>query len=333
MIKITTLFFLILSMSASAWSKPNVIGNGGHGILVSNQIFLLDLVECNCHLKPYFGDTSISDSRLINTLSGIFTPEVITLLQRKIYDISKFDKILAESVIVSLQKLRWSISDTHLLLIDVDTVVAGKLVQAAVRTNDLVTISSKVWNQLDSENKAALIIHEVIYTTAKIIDGKKPSFKIRLLTGLLFSHDFPKLSKKEFYENFSSYFTTEQELKIDYAVFENIDRANSFNQFAFNPFLRINNDLQWPLSGRTQFELEEIVCNEFQKTKFVDIRLHFLNQRLVTSANNTEQSQFVDHGSSRNISTLFITNFDTCFDLSNEVFSQINHNYPFLLKH
>lgn len=68
------LFFLSLNFFNTVYTSTVIIGNGGEGYKIANQIYVRDLAENGIHLNPYFGNRSDInfvdeiDQNLINKL-------------------------------------------------------------------------------------------------------------------------------------------------------------------------------------------------------------------------------------------------------------------------
>lgn len=183
------LLFLSLSVFAEVSStNGNGVGNGGDVVVCKNRVELLDFAEeqkIQISSRPYKEQISeklrmlkVLDEKLSNQYLRVFT---------RIDDRIKFiDKANFRDV-----------SDSFEISIPKDCSLKQLAIQQEVEGNKHIHISKELWDQLDSTNKAGLIMHEMIYEHFVLL-GEKDSLKVRKFNAFLFSEDIKKISKADY---------------------------------------------------------------------------------------------------------------------------------------
>lgn len=328
-------FFLMLTTMLTAAAKPNIIGNGGHSVKNGKSFFLLDLAELNLDTKPYFGAQRLMDQRISYALMYKVSPEVISLVQRKVYDVLRIDRILAESLIISIQNLKWSIRPGSLNFISVDTTISkDKLRQVAIRNKNTVQIDQNIWLSFNAANKAALIIHEAMYTIAKknINEADKSLSLIRNLTGYLFSEDISRIKRHDFQTKYRSVFLTESDLPINFSTYEKIDTKSKFRLMVFNPLLITDTGSILPLGKSHENDLNLELCFNNKNLTQAFVMFSFFNQRLSEQANYFDETLTTEIGYSSKIFNLHRNEFDSCNSFVDAIVDKLNEAYPGLVE-
>ncbi|MDD0853990.1 hypothetical protein HBN50_12835 [Halobacteriovorax sp. GB3] len=175
---ISIVFFLILTPSFAG----NEVGNGGDVIVCNESVTLLDYYEA----KDF--DFSIPPLEKSKDYREVLTDIFDEFL--------KIDKKLANQYQKRLQEIenqidfRASITLTDIPDSNHEALPKGcKLEQIAIRRNQekngkLFLVSKDLWDKLDSNNKAGLILHEIIYEHFLYL-GEKDSKKARYMNALI----------------------------------------------------------------------------------------------------------------------------------------------------
>ena len=196
---------LLLGFSAHAGIET---GNGGIGFEVENELYLLDLVEARVHREPFFMPNSNISKEVASEIENYLTVSepVSKLVAKKLKDIygksPQFDYLLRKT----LYSLDWRYIPHSLLPLNDhndDVLDLSKLegrTQLAVRIDGVVSFSLENFERLDDNNKAALIIHELVYTLTALKEKsvQKAAYNARYIVGLLFSKKMLALSMNSF---------------------------------------------------------------------------------------------------------------------------------------
>ncbi|WP_409479411.1 hypothetical protein [Pseudobdellovibrio sp. HCB154] len=183
------LFVLLFAVKSYA---QNRVGNGGDVVTCKDKSpQVLDLYESSAEIiTPAETDyQKIVSERL----------DLLAEAQGKLADQYriKFSGFLNDSEFKATAKLTDIKDSEHLVLPK-----GCRLKQAAIRKNatakneKLFLFDNDNWQEMDSLNKAALIMHEIIYDHFYKL-GERNSIKARKVNALLFSKNF---SKKQFWE-------------------------------------------------------------------------------------------------------------------------------------
>ena len=192
-------------ISLNSFARGQERGNGGVGFEIDNRLYLLDLVESRVHQNPYLNLNLKPNADVVEEISLhiAVSEEVAKLVAIKlleVYEKSPFTEYLLRKALFDLE---WRYIPHSLLdlndhsddVLDLSS-LEGRT-QLAVRIEKVVSFSLENFDKLNDENKAALIIHEVIYTIISYQnlerDRTPPGFikdvaySVRYLTGFLFS--------------------------------------------------------------------------------------------------------------------------------------------------
>ncbi len=189
----------LLCLSLNVLSSTLFIGNGGETYFVDKSYFLRDLVEAGVQTSPYFhcsGNTPIDDKLDLKKLE--FLGLDIRLLSQKLCDLDLIYPGFRAIFVDALNFHSWTRIDEPLgLLPDDGPLLKFKSTernQIANRTLFNIRVQWKLWNQLNSKNRLALIIHEIVFSLLKpsctdttCVLAKQTPRKAREITGLLFS--------------------------------------------------------------------------------------------------------------------------------------------------
>ncbi len=172
----------------------DVVGNGGDVVVTKDSLELLDIYEFRAkHALKKLRNESADYKKILND---------------SLRNLSHFDAKLAKQYQKRLKKLEQEI--VFLEKIDLANIKdsqhialpkGSRLKQVAhFKDNDgsgevKLYIDKTIWNKLDAFNKAALILHEIIFEHFRLL-GEKNSIKARKLTGKIMFSDTVILTKK-----------------------------------------------------------------------------------------------------------------------------------------
>ncbi len=301
---INTIFLSCLFMTLSAFAGPSVVGNGGNGVFLEEKFYVLDLVESDSHIQPFMKDHSVAFyyDRIKYALHAFQDPALVRAVSQKITELGALDLIYTEALLRTFEAVRWNLVDYRLVLMPVITPVAAQLHQIAIRTSDNILIDQQYWNQLNIQNRAALLIHEanfILIRPSPIADDtafQKSAFQSRLLTGYLFSNSMSGEYPKSFVRRLSPLFPsvlTEVDAKPVFAVY----RTKALSAFAIedvitaNPYLEIlfsESKIKVTVSDLSVNELTAIVCKRQTLPNVVQLKTHVMHLELYKGDNNTQ---------------------------------------------
>ena len=168
------LFFLSLNFFNTVYTSTVIIGNGGEGYKIANQIYVRDLAENGIHLNPYFGnrsDINFVDEIDQNLINKLDLDRV--LLNLKLNDINSILPGFVHYLIETAHFHTWSFTGDNLSLLPDDGEIIKipyqERVQIANRSLLSVRLQNKLWKQLDRKNQVALFIHELVFALLKPI--------------------------------------------------------------------------------------------------------------------------------------------------------------------
>ena len=159
------LICLLTLNAAHAAPGGDVIGNGGDGVVIEGQLYLLDLVEFGNFKLPYFDPNSRAESSDLAVLKSIsHLPVDHSLLARKIGEIRALSPLLADSLLQAIRMYTWRLVSYELVDVgDENTVVNLPRTQIAIRSRKAIMIFENELLRLNDANRVALILHEMIY--------------------------------------------------------------------------------------------------------------------------------------------------------------------------
>ncbi len=187
-------------------NNGNEVGNGGDVILYTDgrleildlfeakENFQLSLLEMNKSNSSVDFDGVISNAKLIIKKLESLMPSFANKL------IIRLETMKPEIIFKSNVKLM-NLEDSKHLTLPKDAVLDQICVREEVEGKVKFIIQEEYWNKLDSLNRTALIVHELLYEYL-VFFGEKNSIKARRLTGLLLSKDFDKYNEQNLRELF-----------------------------------------------------------------------------------------------------------------------------------
>jgi len=202
----TMVLVLLLMISVCSYSG-NEVGNGGDAVVCTHKTTTLDYTE-NEILQRYH-------------LLAMTERDPYIIAENLFVALGKVDKPLSLQYLVSLKQFRERVRyHKNIALRDVlDSVEIAiptgcEIKQAAIKVKDPLSdevqfhVDDKIWNDMDTVNKASLIIHEIIYDHFSNL-GEKNSVKARIFNSYLTSSEFQAADKDAYIKFFRS-------LKINY---------------------------------------------------------------------------------------------------------------------
>lgn len=176
-------------------ASGNRIGNGGNVVVCKDSIQILDFYEAS--VTPKFpGGSSQLDYKAIaqdvfkrlKPISKKLSTQYLERLEFITKEIDFKDGVVLTDVKDSLHSFKPADSscEVHQIAIRKDDVLANE---------KRFLIDKKLWNRLDSKNKSALIVHEIIYEHLNKL-GEMTSVKARKLVVYLYDD---QINSKEFW--------------------------------------------------------------------------------------------------------------------------------------
>ena len=250
---------ILLTIPAYATKE---VGNGGDGIVIENKIYTYDFVEHGIHKKPYFNEivavpVTIKDA-VDNNLFA-FSETVRKKVAIKLAEVNEVDEVFTGALLVSLNSYAWNIIEDFSLeeINDEDgsdiTIPRDLFRQVAVRNMRTIKFNGKFLANMDDDNIAGMILHEVIYAIIPLQDridefghnySHQSSRRARDINSYLFQ---PALGKKGLNGLYSkvaeleTYYNRFQFIKnIPISKYEGFKvKWSSENSFNFNFFLKL----------------------------------------------------------------------------------------------
>lgn len=185
--------FLIVLGAVTALSQTR-IGNGGNVVDCSKSIQVLDLYEMDEKPKLVFeksksyqevAEIVLKRLKEISTKLGTQYSERLVSIEK---DIEFKEGIALSNTMDSLHIFKPEDKECEIK----QTAIRREVTTS---TEKKFVIDKKLWNRLDDRNKAALLIHEIVYEHFNKL-GQVTSVKVRKVVGLLFQE---KLEAKEFW--------------------------------------------------------------------------------------------------------------------------------------
>lgn len=163
------ILFAGLLLATGSASAQFHVGNGGQGVRYADRIVSRDLYERGTAMAPYFGfqiEPAIRErlrgSAVARQLAGDHA-----FLERKLTDLYRLRPLLGLAVAQTIGHFTVEISDSRLLPLPQDANGALPVVQLAVRQGGHLILAPE-WRRLTGPQRAALMVHEGMYTLLKV---------------------------------------------------------------------------------------------------------------------------------------------------------------------
>jgi hypothetical protein len=205
--------WIMLSLAGAQAHAGGDIGNGGNVLKTPSGYRVLDLVEAGVADGPLIHyqnpDPKLAENVNEGFVSFALTSHVTASDRLVLINIlSGMPREQAYALLAGIGAYRWNFVRGPLSRVDdVDSALQypqEDLVQAAVRVGFAIEIRLDIWEQLDARNRAALILHEVVYAymaPEEVVDplsGRKyfaqSSLLARQMVGVLFAGGWSDLS-------------------------------------------------------------------------------------------------------------------------------------------
>lgn len=191
------LVFWILALGCNAFGGGFVVGNGGEGLEIGNELYVRDLVEAGVERFPYVGpriDSAIEERLQFLPIDQFSLPFSKDLLARKLTDIEQAHSGLGHYIFEAIKSYTWlGVHEPLASIPDPAQVLkpSGSHVQIANRDDSTIRVHIENWKRLSEEHKIALIIHEAVYGLLLPICDEgpncyQPARRARSITGLFF---------------------------------------------------------------------------------------------------------------------------------------------------
>lgn len=193
----------VIALSLNALAGGDIVGNGGDAVVCKSKrtidtVEMLDLYEA----RIFRGWKLVAPSPLPPVEQAV---EALAPLQN--LDPARYARLrirvegfMADTVLMPDADLE-DISDSEELFIPKDCDVE----QIVIRRKNILpkekrfVVNKTLWDEMDEQNQAALILHEVIYEE-HFLAGEPNSLTARYLTGLLMSEERRQFSLKDYFE-------------------------------------------------------------------------------------------------------------------------------------
>jgi hypothetical protein len=212
----------VLILSICSFASPVKVGNGGGGILSQDmtQVQLLDLVEAGVE-KPIFNDSVKND--FFQAVSLNLNPQdfPVELVSQKISEVNKVNPLLATFLLDLIKSLNWKFTNEALVetadLVPIIQIPPQRRVQIAVRSYFDVLISRIAWTKMNSEHRAALVLHELLSSLFLgsedgYYNSPETALMVRKTTAFIFSEAFLSVSMESFEKQVVGFLPTSKNL-------------------------------------------------------------------------------------------------------------------------
>ncbi len=221
MIRLVCLFFSFYLATQNSFAGHEA-GNGGDVVLCRNSkgevasVELLDFYEARVQRKIYNEIDLFSDSHLeiAKKIIGRLTEHSPIRVKRYLAMIESFH---SETLFLSGVQLVDIPDSENIILPNPSCSIEQIAIQRSpvFPEDKRYTINQDLWDLLDEENRAGLILHEIVYREA-ISYGHENSIAVRYFNSYMFSNKFKNMSQK----NFSDFMITLKFKSSDMNSFE-----------------------------------------------------------------------------------------------------------------
>ncbi len=187
---------IFCGLISNVYASGNRVGNGGNVVSCPNKIQVLDLYESSQKLAEYpVGSAHAEIIRLVLKNLEKASPSLAKQYRRRADEFLKETDLRADVQLVAIDDSK------HLFA---PTSKDCKVQQIAIRKNiagsgSRFLINKNLWDKLPEIEKAALIMHEIIYEHFFKL-GEEDSVKARSVNAYLFSEAFQTDKKDKFWK-------------------------------------------------------------------------------------------------------------------------------------
>lgn len=189
-------------MTNESFAGPEV-GNGGDAIVCRGpkgeilSVEFFDLYEARTlrKIKPSWKDETASvEAKVLTALEriGTFSPK------RSETYFSYFGSFLTDTRFLRGVRLE-DIADSEHIFVPADCAIEQAAIQAKIRFEEdpRYVINEDLWQMMDTDSRASLILHEIIYREA-ILAGHKNSISVRYYNSLILSDRISQMSEIQY---------------------------------------------------------------------------------------------------------------------------------------
>src|SRR3954468_6367024 len=159
-------FFCLVSLELHAGPSS---GNGGKGVLINGQTYLLDFVEGGIEEHPFFNENVNPDRKIIERVYSVFgniADFPIEEVAQKLTEIYQQSAAIGILMLKTMELYSWSLVNLPPKPVKDQRegvqVEAANYVQAAKRLRTNIILGREAWKKMDRANRTGLIIHEIL---------------------------------------------------------------------------------------------------------------------------------------------------------------------------
>lgn len=184
------------ALAQTSNTNGNGVGNGGDVVICEKSSELLDFSEAKL-LKTFTLASSEKKSYLTIAQERV---QKLRRLNPKLYE--QYSKVLGK-IEKRLQFIKGAsfrdVPDSFEIALPKGCQIHQIAIQQNIEGVTQIHISKDLWDRLDEENRAGLILHEIIYEHF-LAFGERNSVKARKMNALLFSKEIDSYSVEKFRE-------------------------------------------------------------------------------------------------------------------------------------
>lgn len=272
MSKLLILISFVFFISVTTLFANGDTRGGGSGVEIGDEVLLLDLMEIDNVNNPNL--LAVYDLQPITAKENslVFGEGCNELLKKKLAQIASADKGFEWALSRALEMYSFNIVPSALEpTCDVKTVLKlpVPLYNIAVRKNKVITINKRLWDKMNDTQKAALVIHELVYglLLSKVENRSKERVDLasntRSIVGFLFSEKF-KNDPTKITSFVSSYLPISKQFDFQKDYSKNTFSIDGGGyEVIYNPMLIVRDiDLQDGHSWGREYSRKEINKNE-----------------------------------------------------------------------
>ncbi|MGE0631346.1 MAG: hypothetical protein AB7O96_02990, partial [Pseudobdellovibrionaceae bacterium] len=175
------------------------IGNGGNAVICEKRTVSLDIAEGEASsLIPQLGDSTLDEfekAELAIARVGAISPELGVRLLNELDLFKKSSEFLKDFKLTKIydskhKYLPKDCSKVRQIASHRDTVMPGEA---------LYSIDANLWDRMDNNSKAALVLHEIIYRLA-FLNGARDSVSVRSFVRLIVSGRISLVGARDYYQ-------------------------------------------------------------------------------------------------------------------------------------
>lgn len=201
---VIALVSVVVSVPIAVQAGPGSTGGGG-GYSIGGKPFVADLVVAGVEREPFLDPAVGENLEYSKRIRAAFTdPELakdlpVIEISRKLNEINLYiDHKLPIEILKAMKLFSWQKQNFDLIRVDRPTPVV-KLsrrleIQLATRSEGVVKINAVYWHKMSAANRAALVLHEIIYA---LTESQSADDAIRIV-GYMFTADFKAKGRKGF---------------------------------------------------------------------------------------------------------------------------------------